>query len=112
MVVYLHAADDVGAHFQAGDELVKGRKEHFLDFLQVAEVAARQVVHHQRNLLWQGLQLVAAGADELKHVGVLLVRHNAGAGRTFVGQLDKSEVLRVEQAGVEGHLGHRAGNAG
>ena len=61
-------------------------------------------------LLRQCLQLVALGAYQLEHVGILLVRHYAAARGTFLGQADEGEVLAVEHAGVKRHLGQRAGN--
>ena len=78
--------------------------------MQVAEISRRQVVHYQRDLLWQRLQLVALGAYQLEHVRILLVRHDAAARRAFFRQTDEAEVLAVEQAGIEGHLGQRAGD--
>ena len=77
VVVDLHLVDDIGSHAQAVVELVEGGQEHLFYYLQVAEIAHGQVVHYHHYLLRQALQLVALGAYQLKHVGVLLVRHDA-----------------------------------
>ena len=112
MLIDLYLINNVGRHLQAVLQFAKGRQEDLLDDLQVAEVAHGEVVHDERHLLRQRLELVALGADEFKHIGVLLVRHNAGACRTLLGKLHEREVLRVEQAGVEGHLGDGASDGG
>ena len=60
-------------------------------------------------MLRQRLQLVAFGAYQLEHVGILLVGHDAAACGTLLRELDEREVLAVKHAGIECHLGHRAG---
>ena len=109
MLVHLHLVDDVGRHDEAVLQLVECRQEGLFDDLQVAEIAARQVVHNQRDGLRQCLQLVAFGTGQFKHVWVFLVRHDARAGGAVVGQFHETEVLAVEHAGVERHLGDGAG---
>ncbi|CCZ88684.1 unknown [Phocaeicola plebeius CAG:211] len=104
---FLH---DVSSHLQAVFQFLKGRKEHFLDNLKVTEITGRKVVHNHHNLLRKGLNLVAFGTGQLKHVGILLVRHDAGAGGTFIGQLHKAEVLTTEHAGIERHLRQCSGD--
>ena len=104
--VHFESRDDVGCHLQAFSQFLESRQEDLLDDLQVAEVAAGQIVHDEGDLLRQSLQLVALGARELKDVGVLLVRHNAGTCGAFFRKLDEAEVLAVEEAGVEGKLAH------
>ncbi len=112
MLVDLDASDDVGGHGQAVAQFLETGQEHLLDNLQVAEVSAGQVVHDEHDLLRECLYLVALGACELKHVGVLLVGHDAGARGALVGELHEGEVLTVEQAGVKGQLAQRARHAG
>ena len=75
--VDLHLAYDVGAHLQAVAEFMKCGEEDFLDYLQVTEVSAGQIVHDEHYLLGEGLELVALGSGELEDVGVLLVGHDA-----------------------------------
>ena len=104
VLVHLEPCDDVGGHLQALSQLLESGEEDFLDDLQVAEIAARQVVHNERNLLRQSLKLVALGASQLEDIRVLLVRHDAGAGCALLRQLDETEVLAVEEAGIEGEL--------
>ena len=109
VLIYLHLAHDVGCHVQTIVQFSEGRQEDFLYDLQVAEVAAGQIVHQEQNLLGHGLNLVTLGANQLKHVWVLLVRHDAASGGTLGRQLHEAEVLRVVQAGVVGHFGQCAG---
>ena len=106
VLVHFEAADDVGCHLQALPQLLEGGQEDFLDDLQVAEVAAWQVVHDECHLSGQGLQLVALGACQFEDVGVLLVWHDAGAGGAFLRELDEAEVLAIEETGVEGQFAH------
>lgn len=106
--VDLDLVHDVGCHVQAVFQFLKCRKEHFLDDLQVAEITGRQVVHNHHDLLRKSLDLVAFGAGQLEYVRVFFMRHDAGAGGTFVREFDKSEVLTAEHAGVESHFGEGA----
>ena len=53
--VDLHLLDDVGGHLEAILQLLEGGQENLFDNLQVAEVAAGQVVGYHHNLLGQGL---------------------------------------------------------
>ena len=55
MLVDTHTRHDVGGHTEAGEQLIEGWQEDFLDFLQVAEIAARQIVHNHHHLRWQSL---------------------------------------------------------
>ena len=112
VLVYLHAVYDVGRHLQAFGQFVEGGQEHFLDDLQVAEIARGQVVHDERHLLGQRLQLVRLGPDELEDVGILLVGHDAAARGALLGQPHETEVLRVEEAGVVGQFGQGARHGG
>ena len=52
----------------------------------------------------------AAGlaAHELQRIGILLLRHQAAAGRRRVGELEEPELLRREQDQVLGHAGSGA----
>lgn len=63
MLVHFHLIDDVGCHLEAVFQLVESWQEHFLDNLEVAEVAHWQIVHDEHNLLRETLQLVALGAN-------------------------------------------------
>ena len=104
VLVHLEPSDDVGGHLQAFSQFLESGQEDLLDDLKVAEIATRQVVHDERNLLRQSLELVAFGASQLEDVGILLVRHDAGTGCALLRQLDETEVLAVEEAGIEGKL--------
>ena len=108
MLVHLYALDDVGSHGETVLQFGKGRQEHLLDNLKVAEIACRQIVHYELNLCWQTLQLVGLGAYQLKYVGVFLVWHDRGTGGAFLWQFHKGKVLTVEHAGVECQLSHGA----
>ena len=85
MLVHLYLVDDIGSHLETVLELVERRQEHLLDNLKVAEVAHGQIVHYQCHLLWQGLELVALGADEFEDVGILLMRHDRRTGGALLG---------------------------
>ena len=102
MVVHLYAIDDIGRHAQTVEQFVESRQEYFFDNLQVAEITHGQIVHHQRDLLGETLQLVRLRTDELEDIGVLLMRHNAGASGAFLGKFYKTEVLTIEHAGIKG----------
>ena len=104
MLVHLHLVDDVGSHLQTVLQLVEGREEHFLDNLEIAEIAYWQVVHDEHYLLWKALELVALGANQLEYVWILLVWHDARTGGALLRQLHETEVLAVEHAGIESHL--------
>ena len=112
VLIDLYLINNVGRHLQTVLQFAKGWQEDLLDDLQVAEVAHGEVVHDERYLLRQRLEFVALGADKFKHIGILLVGHDAGARRTLLGEFHEREVLRVEQAGVEGHLGDGASDGG
>ena len=58
--------------------------------------------------MWKALELVALGTYQLEYVWVLLVRHDARTGGTLLRQLDETEVLTVEHAGIESHLCQRS----
>ena len=91
-------------HAQAVLQLVEGWQEHLLDDLKVAEIARWQIVHYEHDLLWHSLNLVALGTCELKHIRILLVRHDARARGKCVVELDEAEVLARIHASVEGKL--------
>ena len=112
MLVHLDFIHDIGGHLQTVFQFLEGRQEDFLDDLQVAKIARRQVVGNHHDLLGQRLELVALGTRQFKDIGILLVRHDAGTGSAVVGKLDKAEVLAVEHAGIESQLGNSTGNAG
>ena len=76
MFVHLYLINNVSGHLQTVLQFAEGREENFLDDLQVAEVAAGQVVHDEGHLLGQRLEFVALRTDEFEHVGVLLVGHD------------------------------------
>ena len=76
MLVHLYLIDNVGRHAQAVLQFLECREEYFLDDLQVAEVAARQIVHDEYDLLGQCLDFIALGTRQLEHVRVFLVRHD------------------------------------
>ena len=76
MFVHLYLINNIGCHLQTVLQFAEGREEDFLDDLQVAEVAAGQVVHDEGHLLGQRLEFVALRTDEFEHVGVLLVGHD------------------------------------
>ena len=101
MLVHLYLIDNVGRHAQAVLQFFESGQEDFLDDLQVAEVAARQIVHNEYNLLGQCLDFIAFGTRQFEYVRVFLVRHDARPRGAVVRQLDETEVLRVEQAGIE-----------
>ena len=77
MLVNLHLVDDVSSHLQTVFQLVESWEEYFLDNLKITEITHRQVVHDEHNLLWQALELVALGTNQLEYVWVLLVWHDA-----------------------------------
>ena len=52
------------------------------------------------------------GSHKLKHVRILLLRHNAGAGSIGVRQVHKAKVLAGEQAAVGRELANRLSQAG
>ena len=110
MLVHLHLVDDIGRHLQTVLQFIEGRQEYLLDDLQVAEVAHWQVVHDEHDLLGQSLQLITLCANQFEDIGVLLMGHDTATRGAFLRQFHEREVLRVEQTGVEGHLGNGAGN--
>ena len=73
----------VGSHPKLGDGNedkalkmdLEHRQKRLLDYLQVAEIAARQVVGDEGYLCRERLYFVALGAGEFKHIGVFLVWH-------------------------------------
>ena len=91
-------------HAQAVLQLVESWQEHLLDDLKVAEIARWQIVHYEHDLLWHSLNLVALGTCELKHIRILLVRHDARTSGECVVELDEAEVLARIHASVEGKL--------
>ncbi len=105
MLVHFHLIDDIGCHLQAVFQLTEGRKEYFLDDLKITEIAYWQVVHDEHHLLWKALELVALGTNQFEYIWILLVRHDAGTRGALLRQLDEAEVLTVEHAGIESHLG-------
>ena len=58
------------------------------------------------------MQLITLGTNQLEHVGILLMGHDARTCGTLLGQLHEREVLRVEHTGVESHLGDGTSDGG
>ncbi len=92
-------------HGKAALQVLNGWKKLFFQQLQVAVVPGRQVGRQHRNIAGQRDDLVASCANEFKHVGIFFVRHDAGAGREFVGKLDESKILVHKQTGIHGLFG-------
>ena len=110
MPVYLHLVDDICSHVYAVVEFVESRHKDLFHYLHVAEVTHGQVVGNHHNLLWQSLQFVAFGPDELKHVRVFLVRHDGTACGAFLRQFNEAEVLTIKQACIKSHLRQGGGH--
>ena len=116
-----------GAHASgAEDERAGERREHahhfvgfgrsgedrLLGLLQVFVVGEGQAFEQQGDGFRGSVDAADLGADELREVGVLLLRHRAGAGGEGFGQIDESELrggeesdLFAKAAGVERNLG-------
>ncbi len=63
-------------------------------------VAQRQVGQQKRHFVRHRLQAVAAAADELEDVGILLVGHDARSRGEVVGQRYEAEILAHEEAQI------------
>ena len=80
------------------------RAGRLLDDLQVAEVAARQIVHNEYNLLGQCLDFIAFGTRQFEYVRVFLVRHDARPRGAVVRQLDETEVCELNRQASKASL--------
>ena len=83
MLFHADVAEQERRHRQAASQIGNRREEHFLEQLQVAVVAQRQVRRHHRDLVGQSLKQVALAPDQFPDVGILLVRHDARPGGQF-----------------------------
>ncbi len=73
-------------------------EQRFLVFLQILAVADRQPLHRRQPAAQPADHAPGLAADELQRIGILLLRHQAAAGRRRVGQLEEpnsSDVKRI-----------------
>ena len=75
-------------------EAVERAEESALVVLEVAVVCERDAFHHREEVDERAGELARLAAQQLEHVGVLFLRHDAGAGAEGVGQLDPAEFGR------------------
>ena len=75
-------------------EAVERAEESALVVLEVAVVCERDAFHHREEVDERAGELARLAAQQLEHVGVLFLRHDAGAGAEGVGQLDPAEFCR------------------
>ena len=75
-------------------EAVERAEEAALVVLEVAVVCERDAFHHREEVDERAGELASLAAQQLEHVGVLFLRHDAGAGAEGVGQLDPAEFCR------------------
>ncbi|MNL84721.1 hypothetical protein D3C87_2127810 [compost metagenome] len=67
-------------------------------------IAGGQIGDHHGNLIRQGLDFIAARADQLKYIRVLFMGHNARTCGQFIGEADKAKILVDKQANIHGHF--------
>ncbi len=71
-------------------------------------ITGGKIAEYGADLGRQRLQTVATCTQDLKHIGVLLMRHDARAGGERIGQGDEAEVLTC----IMHHVGGEPGNGG
>ena len=96
-----HSLDCVFHDVKAIVQLIKHREEYFLENLHITEIPGREIPYDETDVVRQTRYLVAAGPDQLEHIRILLVRHDAGTCCQGIRQLDKTEILAGIHASVE-----------
>ena len=111
MAVHLDVLQHVVRHLQALVHQLQGGEEDVLEQLPVTVVAVGHVAAQQGDLVLAGQDPVALAAQDLPHVGVLLVRHDAGARGQLVREVDEAEVGAHVHAAVGSEFIERQRNA-
>ena len=76
---------------------VLGLERDRLVLLQILVVPERQALHRRQPAGEQADGLAGLAAHELERIGILLLRHQARAGRDRVVHLEEAELLAREQ---------------
>ena len=79
-----------------------GVEDRFLVFLQILVVAARQAFHRGEEPGQPADRAPGLAAHQLHRIGVLLLRHQAAAGRDPIVEIDEPELLAAENDDVLG----------
>src|SRR5579859_724247 len=89
--VELQSAGKGRKHGEYARDRIGGIKDWFLAFLEVFVVSEGQAFDECGQRGCRALQASCLAADELGEVGVLLLRHRAGAGGEGLGKIQKSK---------------------
>ena len=90
-------------HGQACRDRVDGVEQRLLVLLEVAVIGQRQPLHDGQERVQVAVHPPGLAADQLGHVGVLLLRHHGAARAVGVRQLDEPELLARPQDQLVGH---------
>jgi len=90
--VHLHLADHVGEDLERAFDRVDGVEERLLVFLHVLVVGQRQRLHHGKKRHQVAVDPAGLPPHQFRHIRVLLLRHDGGAGAEAVGKVDKLEL--------------------
>ena len=88
---HLDAGGHVGKEAQRGHQGVHGVEERLLVFLVVLVVGQRLSLHQRQQRHQVAIDATGLAADQLGHVGVLLLRHDRRAGAVAVRQVDEAD---------------------
>jgi hypothetical protein len=109
------AGDQVGEDRQRVAHGVDGVEERLLVLLVVLVVGQRLALHQRQQPHQVAEDAAALAARQLRHVGVLLLRHDRGAGAEAVGQVDEADARAHPQDQLLGEardVGHHQRGGG
>ena len=103
----------IESHSKRVVQQVKRREEHLLKKLIIPVIAVRHICGHKSQLVLQTLYAVAVAPHNLPYIGILFMRHNAGACGKLIGKLYECKVVAHIHTAVcskfvkgVGHLSH------
>ena len=97
-LVHAQRGDRAGHHLERVAQRARRVEDRLLVFLEIAVVGERQALQHREQRHEVADRAARLAAHELGHVGVLLLRHQARAGRVGVGELDERRTPRSTRA--------------
>ena len=97
-----HILHSVAGYVEAVVHFPEHGQELLLKQLTVTEITGWKIRHHKTQAVLHSANAVAMRTDQLEHVRILLVRHDAGPCGHLVREMDECEILAGIEAAVRG----------
>ena len=107
-----HGLDHARHDGEALAERLGGVERALLVLLQILVVGERQTLHGHEQLHEIAVHAAALSADELGKVGILLLRHDRGAGGIAIGERDEPELGAAPEHDLLGEAREMHGHNG